>query len=60
MTAGYAGDGNSIGTKNAITDALDECLELALRARDVNDTETRANIRIIGLPGSGKTASVYE
>ena len=60
MTVGHSGDGNSIGTKNAITDALDECLELALRNRDINDTETRANIRIIGLPGSGKTASVYE
>ncbi len=60
VTVGYSGNGDSIGTKNAITDALDECLELALRNRDVNHTETRANIRIIGLPGSGKTASVYE
>lgn len=48
-----------IGVKNFITDALDECLETALDWKEEGSTEV-ANIMICGLPGSGKTASVYD
>ena len=54
------GNEKGLGVKNAITQILDIALKAALKMRDNNGTKSRANIRISGLPGSGKTASVYD
>lgn len=52
-------DDTSLGVKNKITDALDMALKAALRFKKKRIPEV-ANIMICGLPGSGKTASVYD
>ena len=49
----------SIGVENFITKALDDCLETAYEWKEEGIKEV-ANIMICGLPGSGKTASVYD
>lgn len=48
-----------LGVENKITKALDECLRSSQEFRDEGIKEV-ANIMICGLPGSGKTASVYD
>ena len=48
-----------LGVKNAITDALDDCLDLAIEWKEDGTPEV-PNVMICGLPGSGKTASVYD
>lgn len=54
-----AGD-DYLGVKNAVTEVLDMALAGALE--DILDGESDGghNVLIIGLPGSGKTASVYD
>lgn len=49
----------SLGVENKITRVLDACLEAAQRFKAEGSKEV-ANILICGLPGSGKTASVYD
>lgn len=52
-------DDTGLGVENVITRALDKCLRSAQRYQK-NGIRERANILICGLPGSGKTASVYD
>ena len=49
----------AIGSDNVITQALDRAFTRAKKWQRKNINE-RANILIVGLPGSGKTASVYD
>lgn len=49
----------SLGVENFITKALDKCVKTTERIRRKGLHEV-ANIMICGLPGSGKTASVYD
>ena len=44
--------------KNRLTDVLDDALEAALYFRQENISEV-ANVLVCGLPGSSKTASIY-
>ena len=52
-------DDTGLGVENAITKALDRCLKSAQWYKK-NGIREVANILICGLPGSGKTASVYD
>lgn len=46
-------------TQNKITELLDECYETAIDANEDGE-QADVNILIVGLPGSGKTATVYD
>jgi hypothetical protein len=50
---------SSIGTDNELTRTLDLALRSALRAKRQN-ASLNQNVLVTGLPGSGKTASVYD
>lgn len=54
-----AGD-DYLGVKNAVTEVLDMALAGALEDKLDGETDGGHNVLIIGLPGSGKTASVYD
>lgn len=49
-----------LGVKNAVTEVLDMALAGALEDQLDGETDGGHNVLIIGLPGSGKTASVYD
>ena len=48
-----------LGVKNAITDTLDAALS-ASRKNKRRGLKSGNNVLIVGLPGSGKTATVYD
>lgn len=48
-----------LGVKNAITDTLDAALKSSLRNKR-RGLKSGNNVLIVGLPGSGKTATVYD
>ena len=52
-------DDDSIGVTNAITKSLDKSLAVALKNKRRGGTDN-VNILIVGLPGSGKSASVRD
>jgi hypothetical protein len=54
-----AGDEEYLGVKNIITDTLDMALKVALKNKR-RGGKFGSNVLIIGLPGSGKTASVED
>ena len=54
-----AGDEEYLGVKNIITDTLDMALKVAIKNKR-RGGKFGSNVLIIGLPGSGKTASVED
>lgn len=55
-----AGSEEALGTQNAVTRILDKALHNVQRFNRQGNNKARSNVLIEGLPGSGKTASVYE
>ena len=53
------GEDEPLGVKNAITDTLDAALNASLRNKR-RGIKSGNNVLIVGLPGSGKTATVYD
>jgi Cdc6-like AAA superfamily ATPase len=53
------GEEEPLGVKNAITDTLDAALNASLRNKR-RGIKSGNNVLIVGLPGSGKTATVYD
>lgn len=54
-----AGEDDSLGTVNDLTKILDRAYRAALRNRRTY-SKSNSNVLIVGLPGSGKTATVWD
>ena len=54
-----AGEDDSLGTINALTKQLDRAFSTAQRNRRIYD-KSNANLLVVGLPGSGKTATIRD